>query len=101
MVKSRESKLTSSADARLAATVSTLHPADFPIGSAESRAAARAMLRPGQLRAGDKGVTEEGEPYLVVKKKPDDPRDPRLLIIVLPRNLRDLMPPPRSAEAPR
>lgn len=32
-------------------------PANFPLGSRESRAAARAMVRPGELREGDQGRT--------------------------------------------
>lgn len=76
----------------LPATVSSLHPADFPLGSVESRAAARAMIRPGELRAGDKGKTEDGGWYLVIRENPNDPEDRRLLVITFPPNLSSYMP---------
>lgn len=92
MAKSRESNREENSQLRLPATVSTLHPADFPIGSAESRAAARALLRPGRLRAGDQGKTEEGGFYIIVKKNPSDPKDSRLLKIIFPATLSELRP---------
>jgi len=84
MVKSPESNARQKS---LPATLSSLHPADFPVGSVESRAAARALLRPGQLRAGDEGDTEDGGWYIVVKGKGDDPQDPRALVITFPKSL--------------
>jgi len=76
----------------LPATLSLLHPADFPVGSVESRAAARALLGPGELRAGDQGDTEDGGFYTVVKGKGDDPEDPRSLVITFPCCLSSLRP---------
>jgi len=89
MVKSPESN---GRQRGLPATLSSLHPADFPVGSVESRAAARALLGPGQLRAGDQGDTEDGGWYLVVKGKGDDPQDPRALVIALPCCIGCLLP---------
>jgi hypothetical protein len=36
------------------------HPGSFPLGSVESRAAARAMIGPDRLRAGDRGTEPDG-----------------------------------------
>lgn len=52
----------------LPATGSAPHPGNFPLGSVESRAAARAMIRPGRLRAGDKGTFPCGCWYVVTTK---------------------------------
>ena len=76
----------------LPATLSLLHPGDFPVGSVESRAAARAMLGPGQLRAGDQGDTEDGGWYIVLKGKGDDPENPRALVITSPCCMSSLLP---------
>ena len=89
MVKSPESN---ARQRSLPATPSSLHPADFPVGSVESRAAARALLGPGQLRAGDQGDTEDGGWYMVVKGKGDDPQDPRHLAIIWPCCIGCLLP---------
>lgn len=94
MIKRPESNGKGSEAGDLPATVSSLHPADFPLGSVESRAAARAMIRPGELREGDKGKTEDGGWYVVIKKNPDDPGDRRLLVITLPPNLSSYLPQP-------
>ena len=51
----------------LTATESEPHPGNYPLGSVESRAAARAMIRPGRLRDGDEGYTEKGLRYVVVR----------------------------------
>jgi len=89
MVKSPESN---ARQRSLPATLSSLHPADFPVGSVESRAAARALLGPGQLRAGDQGDTEDGGSYIVVKGNGDDPQDPRPLAILWPCCISCLVP---------
>ena len=47
----------------LSGTDSLPHPGNFPLGSPESRAAARAMARPGRVRVGDEGISEDGQPY--------------------------------------
>lgn len=60
----------------LPATVSSFHPVDFPLGSVESRAAARAMIRPGELRAGDKGKTEDGGLVYCDQRKPGGSGEP-------------------------
>jgi len=95
MVKSPESNARRKS---LPATLSSLHPADFPVGSVESRAAARALLGPGQLRAGDQGDTEDGGWYIVVKGKGDDPQDPRSLTIIWPCCISCLLPNGEHAE---
>jgi hypothetical protein len=63
----------------MTATESEPHPGNFPLGSVESRAAARSMIRPGKLRAGDTGNTEEGHYYVVVR----DPKTCGLLRVVI------------------
>lgn len=89
MDKSRDSKGQGNSEPRLPATVSKLHPADFPIGSVESRAAARSMVRVGELRAGDRGEIE-GVYYIVVKTRWDKDGGP--IVVVLPRKLSELRP---------
>lgn len=86
MAKSRESN---NGRGELPATLS-LHPADYPVGSVESRAAARAMLK--QPRAGDQGDTEDGGWYIVVRGNGDDPQDPRALVVTLPCCMGSLLP---------
>jgi hypothetical protein len=44
----------------LGSTDSLPHPGNFPLGSIESRTAARAMIRPDRLRAGDSGTEKDG-----------------------------------------
>jgi len=45
------------------------HPGNFPLGSAESRAAARAVVASGRLRAGDQGRFKCGCRFVVVAKQ--------------------------------
>lgn len=42
------------------------HPGNFPLGSIESRAAARAMIGPERMRAGDRGTEADGSWWFVV-----------------------------------
>lgn len=49
-------------------TDSLPHPANFPLGSIESRAAARAVVATGRLRPGDRGTFKCGCSYFVVSK---------------------------------
>ena len=42
------------------------HPSSFPLGSLESRAAARAMIGPERMRAGDRGTEADGSWWFVV-----------------------------------
>jgi hypothetical protein len=60
----------------LTATESLPNPGSFPVGSLQSRAAARTLA--SRERAGDQGVTEDGWPYIVFK---DDASNLRRLII--------------------
>jgi hypothetical protein len=55
--KSRESNEPKKKNTDSPATNLLPRPANFPLRSPESRAAARAMVRPGELREGDKGKT--------------------------------------------
>jgi hypothetical protein len=59
------------------------HPASFPLGSAESRAAARAMIGPDRMRRGDTGVTEEGNVWMVVARDQEKP-ELGLIQLILP-----------------
>jgi hypothetical protein len=47
----------------------SLHPASFPLGSVESRAAARAMIQPDRMRAGDRGTEPDGSWWSVVNNE--------------------------------
>jgi hypothetical protein len=47
----------------------SLHPASFPLGSVESRAAARAMIQPDRMRAGDRGTEADGSWWFVVNNE--------------------------------
>lgn len=77
----------SEAEGGTTATSSLPRPEDFPVGSVESRAAARLVVQQGGLRENDEGVTEEGHPYFVFK----DPKTHQLMKIIMdvrtePRN---------------
>lgn len=85
--KSRQSSAANVPGPGVPATVSGPHPADFPLGSIESRAAARAMMRPDRLRAGDKGTLDDGCTYIVV---PDSSRGGKLMQIVFPRSFTEV-----------
>lgn len=85
MANLRKSKQKEKAERGLSATASVVHPADFPVGSLESRAAARTLLR--KLRPGDQGATEDGGWYLCIGPHGHDPRP---IVIVFPKSLRDL-----------
>jgi hypothetical protein len=65
----------------LGGTDSLPHPGDFPLGSVESRAAARAMIRPDRPRAGDEGVTEDGRCYMWLTRVPDKPESGLMQLI--------------------
>lgn len=45
------------------------HPGNFPLGSIESRAAARAMIGPERMRAGDRGTEADGSWWFVVNNE--------------------------------
>lgn len=49
----------------LTATESLPNPGNFPVGSLQSRAAARTLA--SRERDGDQGVTEDGWPYIVFR----------------------------------
>ena len=53
----------------LSGTDSLPHPGDFPLGSPESRAAARAMIQPDRMRAGDRGTEPDGSWWFVVNNE--------------------------------
>jgi hypothetical protein len=53
----------------LGGTDSLPHPANFPLGSVESRAAARAMIQPDRMRAGDRGTEADGSWWFVVNNE--------------------------------
>jgi hypothetical protein len=85
----------------LPATDSRLHPGNFPIGSLESRAAARAFIRPGHLRAGDRG-TDADSFWWVIR----DEESGRLIKIIFPRTFKHLAkeqssPPTSAIASPR
>jgi hypothetical protein len=48
------------------------HPGNFPVGSVESRAAARAMIRPDRPRAGDEGTFKCGCFFFMINKAEGD-----------------------------
>lgn len=58
------------------------HPGNFPLGSVESRAAARAMIGPDRMRAGDRGVEKDGSWWFVIHDEQTD----RLVQIVFPKD---------------
>lgn len=60
------------------ATTSLPRPADSPLASIESRAAARLIFLHGGLREGDKGVSEDGFEYFVMR----DPKTQTLIKIM-------------------
>jgi hypothetical protein len=66
----------------LGGTDSVSHPGSFPLGSLESRVAARAMIGPDRLRAGDTGVEKDGSSWVVIH---DEDRD-CLVQIVFPKD---------------
>lgn len=53
----------------LGGTDSLPHPGNFPLGSVESRAAARVMIATGRLRAGDRGTFKCGCTFFVASKR--------------------------------
>jgi hypothetical protein len=53
----------------LGGTDSQPHPANYPLGSVESRAAARAMIQPDRMRAGDLGTEADGSWWSVVNNE--------------------------------
>jgi hypothetical protein len=73
-------------------TDSLPHPGNFPVGSPESRAAARAMIRPDQLRAGDEGTLKCGCCFCVFNDV-DSHGDPtgKVLKMIIPTRFSDGM----------
>lgn len=55
--------------AELGGTESLPHPGSFPLGSIESRAAARAIVAAGRFRSGDRGTFRCGCIFVVVSKQ--------------------------------
>ena len=53
----------------LGGTDSLPHPANYPLGSVESRAAARAMIQPDRMRAGDRGTEPDGSWWSIVNNE--------------------------------
>ena len=68
MTKRRKMNLQDDDPAELAGTDLSAHPANFPLGSLQSRAAARALLAVGRFRGGDSGTFKCGCTFLVVAK---------------------------------
>lgn len=75
MAKRRKLNETKKKFDELTATESLPNPGNFPVGSLQSRAAARTLAR--RERDGDQGVTEDGLSYVVFK---DDAGQLRRLI---------------------
>jgi hypothetical protein len=73
-------------------TDSLLHPGNFPVGSLESRAAARTMVRPNQLRTGDEGMLKCGCMFFVVNIE-DSKGNPtgKVRMVILPVTFSDAM----------
>ena len=71
---------------RLPATDLRPRPGDFPVGSLESRAAARAILGEGGLEVGTSGFTEEGHFYRII---PGSDGQPVKMIWDIPRPSRE------------
>ena len=78
MTKRPELKGEGKTQRELPATDLLPHPGNFPLCSVESRAAARAMSRPGEVREGDKGRTEDGSFWQITK----DNATQRLRVVV-------------------
>ena len=74
---------------RLPATDLRPRPGDFPVGSLESRAAARAILGEGGLEVGTSGFTEEGHFYRII---PGSDGQPVKMIWDIPRPSRERCP---------
>ena len=55
--------------AELGGTDSLPHPGNFPLGSIESRAAARAIVAAGRFRPGDRGTFRCGCTFVMVQKQ--------------------------------
>lgn len=69
MAKRFKMNLTTGDLLALGGTDSLPHPANFPLGSVESRAAARAMIQPDRMRAGDRGTEADGSWWFVVNNE--------------------------------
>lgn len=74
--------LTTSDLSTVGGTDSIPHPANFPVGSVESRAAARAMIRPDHPRAGDEGTFKCGCFFFWANKEEKDATRGMLQIIM-------------------
>lgn len=71
----------------LGGTDSLPHPGNFPLGSVESRAAARAIVAAGRLRPGDKGSFKCGCTWLVARKIDSEGRELSSVVqIIFPKD---------------
>ena len=71
----------------LGGTESLPHPGNFPLGSIESRAAARALIAAGRFRSGDHGTFRCGCTFSMIGKQDSEGRDLKgLMQIILPRD---------------
>jgi hypothetical protein len=69
MAKRFKMNLTTADPSPLGGTNPPPHPGNFPLGSIESRAAARAMIGPERMRAGDRGTEADGSWWVVVNNE--------------------------------
>jgi hypothetical protein len=73
--------------AELGGTDSLPHPGSFPLGSIESRAAARAIIAAGRFRNGDRGTFRCGCSYTVLGKLDSEGRESKGAVqIVFPKD---------------
>jgi hypothetical protein len=71
----------------LGGTDSLPHPGNFPLGSIESRAAARAIIASGRFRSGDRGTFRCGCTFIVVGKQDAEGREMKGMVqIILPKD---------------
>jgi len=74
-----------------------VHPANFPLGSIESRAAARALIAAGRWRAGDTGTFKCGCCFMVTEAHNNKGRPSgRLVQFIFPKSWVDV---PLTGEA--
>ena len=73
--------------AELGGTDSLPHPGNFPLGSIESRAAARAIIAAGRFRNGDRGSFRCGCSYTVLGKLDSEGRELKgMMQIIFPKD---------------
>jgi hypothetical protein len=91
MAKRQKSNGPTTELSELAGTDLSAHPANFPLGSLQSRAAARALIVARPWRAGDCGTFKCGCTYWVVAKSDDNGRPTgRLIQMIFPKSFADV-----------